>query len=55
MRKKNSTMSNIAKKHRTRTNLAEEERIAETAALLLNLQSKRYITDFLTKKYGIKE
>lgn len=48
-------MSDIAKKHRTRTNLAEEERIAETAALLLNLQSKRYITDFLTKKYGIKE
>ena len=45
-------MSNITKRHRT--NLAEEERIAEIAAMILNLQSKRYIVDNITEKYGIK-
>jgi hypothetical protein len=34
--------------------LAAQQRIVETAALLLNLKSRRYIIDTLVDKYGIQ-
>jgi hypothetical protein len=43
----------LVKRHRT--NIAEQKRIVEIAAMLLNLQSKRYIVDYLVNTYGIKE
>lgn len=34
--------------------LVAQERVVETAAMLLKFKSRRYITDYLTAKYGIK-
>ena len=44
----------LVKRGRNTSSLLVEERTAYTAALLLNLQSRRYIVDELCKKYQIQ-